>query len=64
VRTTTDSITKVVDFYKDKVSEAATTTSDQFGMVSGKLEDGRKVSISATPHEGRVEVSIVVTNAK
>jgi len=64
VRTTSDTIVKVVDFYKDKVAEAATTTSDQFGMVSGKLEDGRKASISAIPHDGKVEITITVSNSK
>lgn len=64
VRSTSDTIVKVVEFYKDKVTEAATTTSDQFGMVSGKLEDGRKASISAIPHEGKVEVTITVSNSK
>lgn len=65
VRTTGDAPSKVLDFYKGKVKDAALTSTDKFGSINGKLEDGRKVMVMAmTQDSGKTEVQVSVSSAK
>lgn len=65
VRTTRDAPSKVLDFYKGKVKDAALTSTDKFGSINGKLEDGRNVMVMAlTQDSGVTEIQISVSTAK
>jgi len=59
-RETADSPEKVIEFYKDKVKEAQTTTSGKLSMIQGKTEDGRTVAITAYDQDGKIKISVSV----
>jgi hypothetical protein len=61
-RMSSDTPTKVVEFYKDKVKDSQATTAEKFGSVAGKLEDGRIVNVMAMVKDsGGTEVQVSVT---
>ena len=65
VRTSTDEPTKVAEFYKGKVKEANVMSmgdaTHDVQMVTGKLESGGTVTVSASREKGKTETDINVT---
>jgi len=70
VRTTADAPSKVVAFYKDKIKEPSTVSASSGGneneILTGKLEDGATVQITASREKGSSEtvVNVLVTRTK
>jgi len=64
MRSTTDDCAKVIEFYKPKLKEAATMGMGDAAadrqMVTGKLDSGAQVSITATREKGKTETEVSV----
>ena len=61
-RSTSDTVDKVVAFYRDKIKEPTSTSTPEMSAVGGKLEDGRQVAVMAIKKEGKVEIQVSVSN--
>ncbi len=60
-RTTSDDPSKVVDHYKSLLKDVSTFSSADTATISGKLEDGRQVTIIALKADGKTRIQMTVT---
>lgn len=60
VRLTSDAPAKVAEFYKPKLKDPTSVSSNGNAMLTGKLPDGSNVQITATREEGQTQTTVGV----
>lgn len=58
---TSDSVEKVLEYYKGKFSDPKTMSSPEGGFVTGKTKDGHDVTATAAKADGKNETNLSIT---